>query len=145
MSHSDTTFGTTSGSPANEAAGSAAASAAASAAINASIASEAAVNVDRDCSSRVADASLSLGMIGNCAFSALIDGRGRVVWMCLPRFDGDPVFNALLDPSDNAGHFSIEIGERKWEYKTGDTVLIPAALKEFRLTGYASLLEVYVP
>ena len=45
-----------------------------------------------------APASLSLGVIGNCAFSALVDARGRIVWCCLPRFDGDPVFNALLDP-----------------------------------------------
>jgi GH15 family glucan-1,4-alpha-glucosidase len=40
--------------------------------------------------------SLAMGVIGNCAFSALIDMRGRIVWCCLPRFDGDPVFNALL-------------------------------------------------
>ncbi|WP_174425598.1 glycoside hydrolase family 15 protein [Cupriavidus basilensis] len=58
---------------------------------------------------RYADPSLSLGMIGNCAISALVDGRGRIVWCCLPRFDGDPVFNALLDPGENAGHFAIEI------------------------------------
>ncbi|MDB5844208.1 MAG: glycoside hydrolase 15-related protein, partial [Polaromonas sp.] len=43
-----------------------------------------------------ASPSLSLGVIGNCAFSALVDVRGRIVWCCLPRFDGDPVFNALL-------------------------------------------------
>jgi len=49
-----------------------------------------------------AESSLSLGVIGNCAFSALIDARGRIVWCCLPRFDGDPVFNALLQPSPNA-------------------------------------------
>ncbi|MDP2819691.1 MAG: glycoside hydrolase family 15 protein [Polaromonas sp.] len=53
--------------------------------------------------------SLSLGVIGNCAFSALIDARARIVWCCLPRFDGDPVFNALLDPSDNGSAFAIEI------------------------------------
>jgi GH15 family glucan-1,4-alpha-glucosidase len=45
--------------------------------------------------------SLNLGMIGNCAFSALIDPVGAIVWCCLPRFDGDPVFNALIDPSAN--------------------------------------------
>jgi GH15 family glucan-1,4-alpha-glucosidase len=35
-------------------------------------------------------------MIGNCAISALIDARGRIVWSCFPRFDGDPVFHGLL-------------------------------------------------
>ena len=49
-----------------------------------------------------AEPSLSLGVIGNCSFSALIDARGRIVWCCLPRFDGDPVFNALLQPGHNA-------------------------------------------
>ena len=49
-----------------------------------------------------AEPSLSLGVIGNCAFSALIDARGRIVWCCLPRFDGDPVFNALIQPGHNA-------------------------------------------
>ena len=56
-----------------------------------------------------ASPSLSLGVIGNCAFSALVDVRGRIVWCCLPRFDGDPVFNALLDDTDQASAFAIEI------------------------------------
>ncbi len=53
--------------------------------------------------------SLSLGIIGNCAFSALIDAQARVVWCCLPRFDGDPVFNALVDDGEHASSFAIEI------------------------------------
>ncbi len=53
--------------------------------------------------------SLNLGVIGNCAYSALIDERGRIVWCCLPRFDGDPVFNALLDPSPNGSLWAFEL------------------------------------
>ena len=49
-----------------------------------------------------AEPSLNLGVLGNCAFSALVDARGRIVWCCLPRFDGDPVFNALLRPQPHA-------------------------------------------
>ena len=62
------------------------------------------MNIKDDSASFVAPAepSLSLGVIGNCAFSALIDVRGRIVWCCLPRFDGDPVFNALLQPGHSA-------------------------------------------
>jgi GH15 family glucan-1,4-alpha-glucosidase len=55
-------------------------------------------------------ASLDLGLIGNCAIGALIDSMGTVVWACMPRFDGDPVFCSLLAPagSDAArGSFSI--------------------------------------
>ena len=53
--------------------------------------------------------SLKLGVIGNCAYSALIDERARIVWCCLPRFDGDPVFNALLDPSENGSLWAFEL------------------------------------
>ena len=35
-------------------------------------------------------------MIGNCAIAALVDAEARVVWACLPRFDSEPVFCALL-------------------------------------------------
>jgi GH15 family glucan-1,4-alpha-glucosidase len=56
-------------------------------------------------------ASLDCGVVGNCAFSALIDRNASVVWSCLPRFDGDPVFNALLDESENAGLWRIEIDD----------------------------------
>ena len=45
-------------------------------------------------------ATLNLGLIGNCAISALVDPRGAIVWCCMPRFDGDPIFHALLDSAD---------------------------------------------
>lgn len=75
-----------------------------------------------------AAASLSLGMVGNCSFSALIDPHGRVVWSCLPRFDGDPVFHALLggDDAEN-GAFAIEIeglAEATQRYEHNTAVLV---------------------
>ncbi|MEZ0469303.1 glycoside hydrolase family 15 protein [Luteimonas salinilitoris] len=55
-------------------------------------------------------ATLDLGVIGNGSFGALIDDRARVVWSCLPAFDGDPAFCALLSPRDHdAGDFEIEL------------------------------------
>ncbi|HWK82374.1 MAG TPA: glycoside hydrolase family 15 protein [Caldimonas sp.] len=42
-------------------------------------------------------ASLDLALIGNCTISALVDKHGDIVWCCMPRFDGDPIFHALLD------------------------------------------------
>jgi pentatricopeptide repeat protein len=72
--------------------------------------------------------SLSLGVVGNCAFSALIDPHGRVVWSCLPRFDGDPVFNALLGGNDaQQGAFAIEIenlAEVRQRYEPNTAVLV---------------------
>ncbi|MEJ8838736.1 glycoside hydrolase family 15 protein [Ramlibacter sp. AN1133] len=70
--------------------------------------------------------SLSVGMIGNCAYSALVDREARIMWCCLPRFDGDPVFNALLDPSENGAlwQFELEGFERsEQEYEPNTAVL----------------------
>jgi GH15 family glucan-1,4-alpha-glucosidase len=70
--------------------------------------------------------SLNLGVIGNCAYSALIDERARVVWCCLPRFDGDPVFNALLHPGEEGSAWAIEIEDfassKQW-YEPNTAVL----------------------
>lgn len=40
--------------------------------------------------------SVDLWPIGNCQVSALVDRKGRFVWACAPRVDGDAVFSALL-------------------------------------------------
>ena len=56
--------------------------------------------------------NLDLGVIGNCEVSALVDQAGRIVWCCMPRFDGDPVFCELLTDggtSDGDGAFAVEI------------------------------------
>jgi len=80
--------------------------------------------------SPAAPPSLAMGVIGNCAFSALVDQRARIVWCCLPRFDGDPVFNALLEPGETPGAapgaFAIEIEdfhEAKQWYEPNTAVL----------------------
>jgi len=57
---------------------------------------------------------MQLGLIGNCAIGALVDAEGRLCWLCLPRFDGGPVFHALLghgpgEPGDGA--FSVELDD----------------------------------
>ncbi|MDX1711665.1 MAG: glycoside hydrolase family 15 protein [Rhodovibrionaceae bacterium] len=55
--------------------------------------------------------TLDLAVIGNCAFGALIDPRGRIVWSCLPRFDADPMFCALLDDHGyiDRGFYDVEV------------------------------------
>jgi GH15 family glucan-1,4-alpha-glucosidase len=52
--------------------------------------------------------SLDLAVIGNSRIGALIDARASIVWMCVPQFDGDPVFCALLDDNRAEGRFDIE-------------------------------------
>jgi GH15 family glucan-1,4-alpha-glucosidase len=62
-----------------------------------------------------------IGLIGNCQCSALIDASGAVVWCCLPRFDSEPVFGALLD--DEGGTFVVgaadgESGDMRYDDNT---------------------------
>ncbi len=55
---------------------------------------------------------LDLALVGNGRIGLLIDPEGTVVWGCFPRFDGDPVFCALLDdapPAQARGLFAIEL------------------------------------
>jgi GH15 family glucan-1,4-alpha-glucosidase len=58
--------------------------------------------------------SLDLGVIGNAAVAALIDSSAKLVWMCAPRMDGDPVFCRLLKGEGRegtGGEWSITIDD----------------------------------
>ena len=51
------------------------------------------------------------GIIGNCAYLALIDIHANVGWMCWPRFDSSFIFGSLLDDRIG-GVYSIQ---PEWE------------------------------
>jgi len=53
-------------------------------------------------------ASLDLAVIGNCSIASLIDLRGRHVFSCVPRLDGDPVFCNLLG-CEGSGFYDVEL------------------------------------
>jgi GH15 family glucan-1,4-alpha-glucosidase len=55
--------------------------------------------------------NLDLALIGNCTIGALVDARANITWGCFPRFDGDPVFCALLKDSDDYGFFAVELAD----------------------------------
>ena len=42
------------------------------------------------------------------------------------------------------GAFEMEYNSQKYDYKKGDTVLIPAAINVFKISGNASILEIYI-
>lgn len=56
----------------------------------------------------------------------LKEGKSFTVYMCV------------------AGHFTITSEEITYHYKKGDTVLIPAAIRSYVLSGKASILEIYI-
>ena len=47
-----------------------------------------------------------LSLIGDGATCALVGLDGGICWMCVPRFDSEPLFCSLLDRS-HGGHFTI--------------------------------------
>ena len=55
-------------------------------------------------------ADLELWPIGNCQVSGLVDRTGALVWGCVPRVDGDPIFCALLNADRrDAGIWRFEL------------------------------------
>ncbi|MBI3436362.1 MAG: glycoside hydrolase family 15 protein, partial [Proteobacteria bacterium] len=56
---------------------------------------------------RVTQQSLDLAVIGNGRTAALVEPSTRIVWWCLPRYDGDPVFCRLLAGADDKGFTDV--------------------------------------
>ncbi len=91
--------------------------------------------------------TLDLAMIGNCAVSALVDRAGHIVWCCMPRFDGDPVFHALLGGPHTepmAGRWAVELeqsvgSEQHYDPSTAvlRTRLFDAAGQAIEITDFA--------
>jgi GH15 family glucan-1,4-alpha-glucosidase len=81
-------------------------------------------------------------LIGNCQFSALIDRSGSIVWCCLPRFDSEPIFAAILDEGDG-GRFVVappEGGQGEQTYIENTNVLATTFTTEsgsFRVLDHA--------
>ena len=79
-------------------------------------------------------------LIGDTRTAALITKQGAIDWMCIPRFDGDPVFGRLIDP-DSGGVFSISCArteEVRRRYLAGSTLVENDITT---ITGAARLVE----
>ncbi len=90
----------------------------------------------------------SLGLIGNCQFSALIANSGAVVWCCLPRFDSEPIFGTLLDEGDG-GDFVVgpvdgSVGVQSY---LGNTNVLETTFQtaegSFRILDFAPRFQLY--
>ena len=54
--------------------------------------------------------NLDLGLVGNGSVAMLVDRQARVSWGCIPAFDGDPAFCALMEPTEHeGGDYAIEL------------------------------------
>ncbi|ALA17207.1 MULTISPECIES: glycoside hydrolase family 15 protein [Chelatococcus] len=95
---------------------------------------------------------LDLGVVGNSAIAALIDGRGRIVWSCFPRLDGDPVFHSLLGASaqGDEGVFEIDLqgfkrSERRYWPNTAilETILESEDGSKVRIVDFVPRFKMY--
>ncbi|WP_433412185.1 glycoside hydrolase family 15 protein [Microtetraspora malaysiensis] len=67
-----------------------------------------------------------LGLIGDGATAALVGLDGSIPWLCLPRFDAEPLFCGLLDHA-RGGHFTMrpeELVEARQRYAPDTGVLV---------------------
>lgn len=90
-----------------------------------------------------------LGLIGNCAFQALIDTKGDLKWLCWPKFDSSFIFGSLLD-EEKGGTFAIEpdrpIHKTKQYYRKNTNVLCTEVTTEdgkYKITDFAPRFENY--
>ena len=67
-----------------------------------------------------------LALIGDLHTAALLDNRGSIVWMCVPRFDSDTPFASLLGTPDN-GEWSLRpvspVKESRRRYREATLVI----------------------
>ena len=77
---------------------------------------------------------LDLAVIGNCTWGGLVDPRARLVWACLPRFDSDPLFPALLDGDERrrrrASRSSSRTSRAPSSATTGNTPILVTTLRD---------------
>ena len=66
---------------------------------------------------------LNLGIIGNSTIAALIDTDARINWLCLPKIDGDPIFDALLGGDGSFGVWMDDRVSTKQTYEQNTAVL----------------------
>ncbi|GGJ12206.1 glycoside hydrolase family 15 protein [Streptomyces brasiliensis] len=81
-----------------------------------------------------------LGLIGDGTTAALVGLDGSIPWMCLPRFDSEPLFCGLLDHT-RGGHFTVapeDVVEARQRYE-GDTGVLVTELRT--ATGLVRLTD----
>lgn len=90
--------------------------------------------------------SLDLALIGNGTIAALVDAAGSIVWCCLPRFDGEPVFGALMRGADpTEGLFTIVIENQQRSEQAYDAATAVLRTRLFDSEGQAIEITDFAP
>jgi len=93
---------------------------------------------------------LDLAVIGNGRTAALVNPEARIVWWCLPRYDGDPVFCRLLAGEEEKGFTDVVLDkmvETKSEYVRNTAIVVTeltdASGGAVRVTDFAPRFQIY--
>ena len=96
------------------------------------------------------DYGLDLAVIGNGRTAALVNPEARIVWWCLPRYDGDPVFSRLLSGDEEKGFTDVVLDgqvETTSDY-VRNTALVVTEITDnngakVRVTDFAPRFQIY--
>ena len=90
------------------------------------------------------DYGLDLAVIGNGRTAALIEPSSRIVWWCLPRYDGDPVFCRLIAGADEKGFTDVVLDdqvETRSDYVRNTAIVVTELIDDkggaVRITDFA--------
>ena len=96
------------------------------------------------------DYGLDLAVIGNGRTAALLDPSARIVWWCLPRYDGDPVFCRLLSGNEEKGFTDVVLEgqvETRSDYVRNTAIVVTDLIDDkggaVRITDFAPRFQIY--
>ena len=96
------------------------------------------------------DYGLDLAVIGNGRTAALLEPSSRIVWWCLPRYDGDPVFCRLLAGDEEKGFTDVVLDgqvETRSDYVRNTAIVVTELIDDkggaVRITDFAPRFQIY--
>ncbi|HEY1311871.1 MAG TPA: glycoside hydrolase family 15 protein, partial [Pseudolabrys sp.] len=96
------------------------------------------------------DHGLDLAVIGNGRTAALVNPEARIMWWCLPRYDGDPVFCRLIAGADEKGFTDVlldKMAANTSDYVRNTAVVVTELIDEnggkVRITDFAPRFQAF--
>ena len=96
------------------------------------------------------DYGLDLAVIGNGRTAALLEPSSRIVWWCLPRYDGDPVFCRLLAGNEEKGFTDVVLDgqvETRSDYVRNTAIVVTELIDDkggaVRITDFAPRFQIF--
>src|SRR5476649_152680 len=96
------------------------------------------------------DYGLDMAVIGNGRTAALVNPDARILWWCLPRYDGDPVFCRLISGAEDKGFTDVLLDKMTAstsDYVRNTAVVVTELTDEIggkvRVTDFAPRFQAY--